>query len=64
MQARRMSQLLVGLLFCGTGLAQPSASSTREMNDMNWMEFREWVPHQDLYGAASNRDSGGPWRCE
>ena len=44
MQARRMSQLLVGLLFCGTGLAQPSASSTREMNDMNWMEFREWVP--------------------
>lgn len=41
----RLSLLLVGTLaVCPVCLLAQTGPSTREMNDINWMEFREWVP--------------------
>jgi creatinine amidohydrolase len=35
---------LVALALAGSASAQPTGPTTRELDRINWMEFREWVP--------------------
>jgi creatinine amidohydrolase len=65
MQQAYLLILVFGLLLCGPLRSQPAAPSTRELNDLNWMEFREWVPSKvstvllptgtmEAHGVANN----------
>jgi creatinine amidohydrolase len=44
MTGRIFSAAVVILAACASGLAQQDTVSTRDMSDINWMEFREAVP--------------------
>jgi creatinine amidohydrolase len=47
-ERRRISRacfgLFLGCLVVAGAAADPTSPSTREMERINWMEFREWVP--------------------
>lgn len=60
-----MRILLLAFVVLTTALGQQPAPSTREMTDVNWMEFREWVPKRittvllptgtlEAHGVANN----------
>jgi hypothetical protein len=42
--ARRLSLFLCSIVAFTATAADPPAPSTREMERINWMEFREWIP--------------------